>query len=131
MEEIKPFWENKQLRQESSLLDLINFYDMFGFSVKNYSMEDDIVKLVIKDLTMKDSEKRLDELLTFLRPTWYKIHKRFIKLEYHDFNGNPISIIEADTSKRQDLFIEGVDENLLTLNNYKKCTKLTDLRTKN
>ncbi len=128
MEEIKPFWENKQLRQESSLLDLITSYDMLGFSVKDYSIEDNTVKLEVRDLTMNDSEKRLNELLMLLRPTWYKTHKRFIKVEYFDFNGNPICIIEVDTSKRQDLFIEGVDENLLTLENLKECIELTDLR---
>ena len=35
MEEIKPYWKNKQLRQESSLLALITSYDMMGFSIKD------------------------------------------------------------------------------------------------
>ncbi len=131
IEEIKPYWDNKQLRQESSLLDLITSYDMLGFSIKNYSIEDYTFKLVVRDLTMKDSDTRLNQLLTLIRPAWYKTRKRFIKLEYHDYNGNPISIIEADISKRQDLFTIGVDENLLTLENLKECIELTDLRKKN
>ena len=80
---------------------------------------------------MKDSACRLNELLMLIRPAWYKTRKRFIKLEYYDFNGNPIFIIEADISKRQDLFIVGVDENLLTLENLNECIELTDLRIKN
>ncbi len=128
MEEIKPYWDNKQLRQESSLLDLITVYDMFGFSIKDYTIGDNSVKLVVKDLTKKDSDKRLNELLTLIYPTWYKTHKRLIKIEYHDYNGNPISIIKVDTSKRQDLFIVGVDEYLLTLENLKECIELIDLR---
>ena len=131
MEEIKPFWKNKQLRQESSLLDMINSYDILGFSVKDCCIENNIVKLVIRDLTINDNNKRMNELLMLLRPTWYKTNKRFIKLEYYDFDGNPISIIEADTSKRQDLFIEGVDDHIITFENLKECIELTDLRIKN
>jgi len=130
MEEIKPFWENTKLRQESSLLDLINTFDMLGFSIRDYSIGENSVNFSIRDLTMQDKEKILNELLLFLRSIWYKTRKRFIKLKYYKFNGDPISIIEADTSKRKDIFIENVDENLLTLENIKDCIKITDLRVK-
>ena len=127
MDEIKPFWENKQLRQESSLLDLIRVYEMQGFSVTACSIQNDAVELKVKDLATKESEKRLIKLLSLIRPTWYKTRKRYVKIEYSDFNGNPISILEADTSKRQDLFTVGVDENLLTLENLMECLVLTHL----
>ncbi|MFW9874683.1 MAG: hypothetical protein ACFFG0_16370, partial [Candidatus Thorarchaeota archaeon] len=128
MEEIMPYWKNKQLRQESSLLDLISLYDILGFSVKDYILEDNTIKFVVRDLTKKDCENRLKELLMLLRPIWYKIKKRFIRLKYLDSNSNPIYSIEADISKRKDIFSEGVDEKLLTLENLKDCIELTDLR---
>jgi len=129
IEEIQPYWDKKQLRKESSLLDQISVYGMFGFSVKNYSVRDDTVEFQLKDNTTREPDKRLNELISLIRPTWYKTRKRFIILEYIDHFNNLIFIIKADTSKREDLFSIGVDEDLLTIKNFRECIELTDLRT--
>ena len=128
IEEIQPYWDKKRLRKESSLLDLISVYGMFGFSVKNYSVGDDKVEFQLKDKTRRESDKRLNELIFLIRPTWYKTRKRFLILEYIDSLNNPIFIIEVDTSKREDIFSIGVDEDLLTIDNLRDCIELTDLR---
>ena len=81
IEEIQPYWDNKQLRKESSLLDLISTYGMYGLSVKIYSVGDDTVEFQLKDKTKREPNKRLNELIFLIRPTWHKTRKRFIILE--------------------------------------------------
>ncbi len=128
IEEIQPYWDKKQLRKESALLDLISLYGTFGFSVKTYSIGNGTVEFQLKDKTRREPDKRLNELIFLIRPTWYKTRKRFIFLEYIDSLNNPIFTIKADTSKREDLFSIGVDEDLLTIKNLRECIELTDLR---
>ena len=128
IEEIQPYWDNKQLRKESALLDQISLYGMFGLSVKKYSVGDNTVEFQLKDKTTRKSDSRLNDLIFLIRPTWYKTRKRFIIFEYIDSCNNPIFKIKADTSKREDIFLLGVDEELITIDNIKECIKLTDLR---
>ena len=128
IDDIQPYWENKQLRKESAILDQISLYNMFGFSVKNYSIEEDLIKFQLKDETAIDPDSRLNKLLFLLRPTWYKARKKFIILEYYDNQNNPIFRIEVDTSKNEDIFALNVDENLLTFENIKESCKILDLR---
>lgn len=128
IEEIQPYWDKKQLRKESALLDQISVYGMFGFSVKNYSVGDDTVEFQLKDETLREPNKRLNELIFLIRPTWYKTRKRFIILEYIDSLNNPIFTIKADTSKREDIFSIGANEDLLTIKNLRECIELKDLR---
>jgi len=42
IEDIQPYWDNKHLRKESALLDQISVFAIVGFSVKTYSIADDI-----------------------------------------------------------------------------------------
>ena len=128
IDEIQPYWENKQLRKESAILDQISLYNMFGFSVENYSIENNMVKFKLKDETVLKPKMRLKHLLFLIRPTWYKIRKKFITLEYFDSQDNPIFLIEVDTSKRENIFSLNIDENLLTIENIKESCKLIDLR---
>lgn len=101
---------------------------MFGFSVKNYSIEYNKVTFKLIDKTKSDPNSRLNHLLFLIRPTWYKTRKKFIILEYCDSQDRPIFRIEVDTSKREDIFSLNVDEELLTIDNLKECINLTDLR---
>ncbi len=128
IDEIQPYWENKQLRKESAILDQISLYNMFGFSVKSYSIENDKVKFKLKDETVLKPKTRLKYLLFLIRPTWYKTRKTHIILEYYDSQDCPIFRIEVNTSKREDIFSLNVDEELLTIENIKECINLTDLR---
>ena len=128
IDDIKHYWKNKQLRKESAILEQISLYNMFGFSVEKYSIESDKVKFNLKDETELKPKKRLKHLLFLIRPTWYKIRKRFIILEYYDSQDCPIFRIEVDTSKREDIFSLNVDEELLTIENIEDCTNLTNLR---
>jgi len=128
IDEIQPYWENKQLRKESAILDQISLYNMFGFSIEKYSIENDMVKFKLKDVTVLKPKIRLNHLLFLIRPTWYKIRKKFITLEYFDSQDNPIFLIEVDTSKRENIFSLNIDENLLTIENIKESCKLIDLR---
>jgi len=128
IDDIQPYWENKQLRKESAILDQISLYNMFGFSVKKYSIENDKVKFKLKDETVLKPKIRLKHLLFLIRPTWYKTRKKQIILEYFDSQDYPIFRIEVDTSKREDIFSLNVDEELLTIENIKECIILTDLR---
>ncbi len=128
MEEIKPYWENVQLRRESSILDLFNALSTFGFKVTNYSIENDIIKLTLKEVSKLEPDGRLNDLLFLVRPIWYKTRKRFINIEYYDFNEKLTYILEVNTTKRQDIFTEGVNEELLTFENIRECVILKDLR---
>jgi hypothetical protein len=128
MEDIKPYWNNTELRKESALLDQISLYEIFGLSVKNYSLGDNIVEFQLKDITKMDPDLRLNDLIFLIRPSWYKTHKRFIILEYFDSYNNPIYILKIDTTKREDIFSLDVDEQLLTIDNLKECIEFTDLR---
>ncbi len=117
-----------QLREESELLDQISVYGMFGFSVKNYSIEENKVKFKLIDKTNSAPDTRLNQLLFLIRPTWYKTRKKIIILEYFNSQNSPIFQIEVDTSKREDIFSLNVDEEILTIENIKECINLTDLR---
>ena len=126
--EIQPYWENKQLRKESVILDQISLYNMFGLSVENYSIEYDTIEFKLKDKTVMKPDLRFNHLLFLIRPTWYKIRKKFIILEYFDFQDNPIFRLKVDTSKREDIFSLNVDEELFAIERLKECINLTDLR---
>ncbi len=128
IEEIHPYWDKKQLRKESALLDQISVYGIFGFSVKKYSIRDDTVEFQLKDKTTREPDKRLNELIFLIRPTWHKTRKKFIILEYIDLFNKLIFKIRTDTSKREDLFSIGVNEDLLTIKNLRECIEITDLR---
>jgi len=126
--DIPKYWENMQLREESELLDQISVYGMFGFSVKDYSIEENKVKFKLIDKTNSAPDTRLNQLLFLIRPTWYKTRKKIIILEYFNSQNSPIFQIEVDTSKREDIFSLNVDEEILTIENIKECINLTDLR---
>ncbi len=126
MDEIKPYWENTELREESSILDLINCYNTFGFSVKKYSTQTEMVKFALKELTINELNTRLEDLFFLIRPTWYKARKRYINLEYYDYNDNLTFVLDIDTSKRKDIFTDNVNEKLLTIENIKECVDLKD-----
>ncbi len=128
IDDIQPYWENKQLREESNLLELIYLYNTFGFSVEKYSVELNSVKFKLKDNTLMKVDMRFIQLLSLLRPTWYKTRKRYISLEYFNSQNNPIFLIESDTSKREDIFSPNIDEKVVTIENLKESCKLTDFR---
>ncbi len=128
VDEIQPYWKNKQLREESAILEQISLFNMFGFSIEKYSIENDKAKFNLKDETVLKPKMRLKHLLFLIRPTWYKIRKKFIILEYSDSQDCPIFRIEVDTSKREDIFSLNVDEELLTIENIEECINLTYLK---
>ena len=71
IDDIKHYWKNKQLREESAILDQISLYYLFGFSVEKYSIENDMIKFELKDETVLKPKTRLKHLLFLIRPTWY------------------------------------------------------------
>lgn len=127
LEEIKPYWKNLHLRRESYILDIISLYNVYGFSVLRYSIENDIVEFDLKDTRKRNYKSILDLLIFLIRPTWYKTRKRFIKLNYQDFNGILIYEINADTFKKKELFKDGVAENLITIDNIRDCLIIRNL----
>ena len=128
IDEIRQYWEPKQLRKESGLLDQIDLYRIFGFSAEGYALQDDKVTFRLIEQTSGDPDARLNQLISLIRPTWYKTRKRIIVFEYYDSLNNPLFIVEADTSKKKELFSLDVDEKFLTLENLKECITVTDLR---
>lgn len=122
IESIKPYWNNKDLREESGILTLIQLFNTHGLSVKSNSMSKDRIHFDLCEVRRSiDLEKRIDNLLFLLRPIWHKSRRRYISLHYFDIQGILSVKLEADTSKQPDIFIINANERLITPKNLRKC----------
>jgi hypothetical protein len=122
IESIKPYWDNEDLREESGILTLIQLFVTQGLSVKSNSIKKDRIHFDICEVRSSiNLNKRIDNLLFLIRPIWYKSRRRFITLHYFDIQDNLSVKIEADTSKRPDIFIINANEKLITSKNLREC----------
>jgi len=123
--EIQPYWDNKELREESGLLSLIQLFTTYGISVKSYSIDDNQIKFDLYEKSKSiDFNKSVDKILFLLRPIWYKSRKKYILIDYYNAQEILTLRIEADTSKRTDIFVLEAEEELITNENLRECCSI-------
>ena len=126
--EITPYWDNTELREESGILTLIQLFNTHGLSTKSYSSEEDQIHFELCETsTIIGYEERMNELLFLMRPIWFKSKKRYISIHYYNEQDILTLRIKTDTSLRRDIFSRGAQTELITFENIRKCCKIEKL----
>lgn len=110
--------QRKNLRLESKILDIFSSICIKGFHFIDYSLNSNKIKFILKDLTHDRSKNRQMQILNFLYPIWFNTRTKYLEIEYHDNDNNPVLKIKTDTSLNKDIFRDDLEIGEL---------KLTDL----
>jgi len=124
---IEKYWKSIPLREKSNYLEIVSLFKAFGFSIEGYSIIEKEVSFEIKDIIKPNLNVRINQILTLIRPIWYKTHARFITLKYTDYDGIPRFLIKSDTLENKEIFTLNVADSFLTPENIKKAVEIIEL----